>query len=105
MWPMDATSLFVISPEHARMFAGEGWSKDDLRQAIFNEVKRPARELKRGETTAAVESASPEELISKWPSPDRIQIIVAGGEAGRFSAVIGPNMSMDTQLLTRVIER
>ena len=105
MWPMEATSLFVISPEHARMFAEEGWSKNDLRQAIFAEVRRPARELRRGETTPTVENAEPGELIPKWPSADRIQIIVAGGEAGRFSAVIGPSMSMDAELLTRVIER
>ncbi|MGI9659855.1 MAG: peroxiredoxin family protein [Gaiellaceae bacterium] len=105
MWPMDGNSLFVISPEHARMFAEEGWSKNDLRQAIFAEVKRPAGELNRGETTPTVENAEPDELISKWPSAARIQIIVAGGEAGRFSAVIGPSMSMDAELLTRVIER
>lgn len=104
MWPMDATSLFVIGPEHARMFGEHGWSKDDLRQAIYNEVRRPARELNRGETTPLVEQAAPEEMVSKWPSPECIQIIVAGGEAGRFSAVIGPSMSMDTTMLTRAIE-
>lgn len=104
MWPMDATSLFVIGPEHAAMFASAGWSKNDLREAIFAEVRRPAGELKRGETTPVVEAADPDEWIAKWPSPDRIQIIVAGGEAGRFSAVIGPSMSMDATFLTRPIE-
>ena len=101
---MDATSLFVIAPEHAAMFAKAGWTKDHLRSAIFEEVQRPARELKRGETTPMVENAAPDEMIPKWPVPERIQIIVAGGEAGRFSAVIGPSMSMETKLLTRAIQ-
>ena len=79
MWPMDANSLFVLGPEHARMFAEAGWSKGELRQAIFDEVRRPAGELKRGETTPIVEAAPADELIPKWPTPDRIQIIVAGG--------------------------
>ena len=105
MWPMDANSMFVIAPEHSRMFAEAGWSKDDLRGAIFAEVRRAAGELNRGETTPTVEAAAADELIPKWPSADRIHIIVAGGEAGRFSAVIGPSMSMDSQLLTRMIER
>ncbi len=104
MWPMEATSLFVIGPEHARMFEEAGWSKQDLRAAIYSEVRRPARELKRGETTSVVDEADPDELIAKWPSPERIQIVVAGGEAGRFSAVVGPSMSMDAAVLTRRIE-
>ena len=104
MWPMEANSLFVIGPEHVGMFARAGWTKDDLRKAIFDEVRRPAGELARGETTPLVESAEPGEMISKWPAPERIQIIVAGGEAGRFSAVIGPSMAMEAKLLTRAIE-
>ncbi len=104
MWPMDANSLFVISPEHARTLASEGWSKRDVREAIYAEVRRPARDLNRGETTPVVEQADPDELIAKWPSVDRIHVIVAGGEAGRFSAVIGPSMSMDAAMLTRRIE-
>jgi peroxiredoxin len=102
-WPLDAVSLFVICPEHAAVFGEAGWTKEDLRQAIFADVRRPAQELKRGETTAEVLAARDDELIAKWASPDRIMIVVAGGEAGRFSAVIGPSLSMDTAVLTREV--
>ncbi|MFQ5425694.1 MAG: metallophosphoesterase [Gaiellales bacterium] len=103
MWPLAATSLFVIGPEHAEMFAAAGWTKDDLRQAIYEEVRRPAGELRRGETTPTVEQADDDELIPKWTGPERIVIVVAGGEAGRFSAVIGPSLGMDAEVLTREV--
>jgi hypothetical protein len=103
-WPMDATSLFVICPEHAGLFADAGWSKEDVRTAIFEAVVRPARELRRGETTPLVRAAPDDELVRKWPSPDRILIVVAGGEAGRFSAVLGPSLGMDAAVLTKEVE-
>ena len=54
-WPMDDTSLFVLCPEHATLFAAAGWSKDRVRAAMFDAVQRPAGELRRGETTAFVQ--------------------------------------------------
>jgi hypothetical protein len=103
-WPMEATSLFVICPEHAATFAGAGWSKENVRTAIFEAIVRPAGELRRGETTPLVQAAPDDEPVRKWPDKDRIMIVVAGGEAGRFSAVIGPSLGMDAAVLTREVE-
>lgn len=103
-WPMDATSLFVICPEHVALFAGAGWTKEEVRTAIFEAVERPARELRFGEATPLVHAAPADELVRKWPSPDRILIVVAGGEAGRFSAVIGPSLGMDSAVTTKEVE-
>ena len=30
------SSLLVLAPEHARLFAGAGWSKEDVRQFIYD---------------------------------------------------------------------
>lgn len=103
-WPMDATSLFVICPEHVALFAGAGWAKEDVRTAIFEAVVRPARELRFGEATPLVRAAPDDELVRKWPSADRILIVVAGGDAGRFSAVIGPSLGMDAAVTTKEVE-
>ena len=59
-------------------------------QAMFEAVQRPAGELRRGETTPAVHASADDVLVRKWKEPDQIAIVVAGGEAGRFSAVFGP---------------
>ena len=65
-------------------------------QAIWQAVRRPAGELRHGEFTAARGArAADAELVPKWDSPADIVLIVAGGEAGRFSAVFGPCVGMD----------
>ncbi len=102
-WPMDDTSLFVVCPEHAALFAEHGWSKQRLRSAMFEAVTRRAEELLRGETTPYVKAAPDDELVHKWTSPDKIVIVVAGGEAGRFSAVFGPCDGMRHTPVTREV--
>jgi Redoxin len=102
-WPVGAATLFVICPEHADTLAGGGWSKDDVRRAMFEAVRRPAGELRHGEFTARVAAAADGEAIPKWDSPDDIVLIVAGGEAGRFSAVFGPCVGMDWTPISREV--
>jgi peroxiredoxin len=102
-WPLGGVSLFVICPEHAQLFHEAGWSKQRVREELFGTVRRSARELRWGETTPLVDAAPDEEQIVKWTSPEEIVLIVAGGEAGRYSAVFGPCLGMDTQILSEEV--
>ena len=102
-WPMDDDSLFVLCPEHAALFAASGWSKQQVREAIYEAATRPAAELRRGETTPLVRESPDDALIHKWTGPERIMLLVAGGEAGRFSAVLGPCDGMGTHPITKEI--
>src|SRR6185369_6477731 len=49
-WPLGGASLFVICPEHAQLFGEAGWSKQRLREEMFEAAHRPAGELRWGET-------------------------------------------------------
>jgi hypothetical protein len=102
-WPLEEPSVFVICPEHAQMFRAAGWTKQRLRQVMFDAVRRPAGQLRRGETTLAVQAAEPDELVPKWASPEAIVLLVAGGEAGRYSAVLGPCTGMGSQIVSREV--
>ena len=102
-WPLGGTSVYVICPEHQAMFADAGWGKQRLREAMFDAVRRPARELRRGETTPAVHAADPDTLVTKWDRPEDIVLIAAGGEAGRYSAVLGPCLGMSSQMVSREV--
>ena len=86
------------------MFRDGGWSKRRLREFMFDAVRRPAGELRRGETTPRVHSAEPDAEIPKWESPDAIVLLVAGGEAGRYSAVLGPCTGMGSRIVSREVE-
>jgi peroxiredoxin len=103
-WPLAGVSLFVICPEHARSFAEWGWSKERVREAMFSAVERPAGSLRWGETTPLVNAAPDDQLVRKWDSPDDIILVVAGGEAGRYSAVFGPCLGMSTEPISKEVQ-
>jgi hypothetical protein len=103
-WPLAEPSVFVICPEHAQMFRDAGWTKQRLRQFMFEAIRKPARLLRRGETTPVVHAADPGALVPKWASPEAIVLLVAGGEAGRYSAVLGPCTGMGSQIVSREVE-
>jgi thiol-disulfide isomerase/thioredoxin len=87
--------LLVICPEHADTFRAEGWSKADLRRRVQDVTSRPARDLLASDDAGARIPPGPlaaEDLdrrLPKFRSPDNIHVIVAGGDAGMFSAVFG----------------
>jgi AhpC/TSA family len=103
-WPLREPSVFVICPEHAAMFREHGWSRQRLREFMFEAVHKPARDLRWGETTPFVHAADPDAEVSKWESPDAIVLLVAGGEAGRYSAVLGPCTGMKSQIVSREVQ-
>jgi hypothetical protein len=103
-WPLAEPSVFVICPEHAAMFRTAGWTKRQLREFMFDTVRKPARELRRGETTPFVHAADPAAEVHKWQSPEGIVLLVAGGEAGRYSAVLGPCTGMGYQIVSAEVE-
>jgi hypothetical protein len=94
-FPLYGHTLWVIGPEHAATLGAERWSKQDVRQYLYQTIRRPARELmpgvdgaETGRLREAVSGHAPNERIPKFPSPEEIVIMVAGGTAGRFSAVV-----------------
>jgi hypothetical protein len=94
-FPLYGHTLWVIGPEHAKTIGEEGWSKSHLRQYLFETIRRRARDLAPGPDGAEsgrlkdmLGSVDPDALIPKFPSMHEIMIVVAGGTAGRFSAVI-----------------
>lgn len=100
-YPLFSDTVLVVGPEHAKTFAQDGWSKDDLRQFLFENIRRPLRELRPGVNGGEGAGVSmlrtpkkhrdpptDETLFPKFPKAENIVIIVAGGTAGRFSAAI-----------------
>ncbi len=109
--------LLIISPEHADTIARDKWTKADVRARIQEITSRPIRELipdaesGEGVRLKALGLVNPtseqlEQKIPKFRKPENINIIVAGGEAGKFSAAFAGWMSgpMGSSSVSRRIE-
>ena len=107
-------TLLVLSPEHAAVVAGDGWSKADVRRFLFERLQRPVHELIPGHNGGDglpehvlrkfADPARDTTPIPKFRAPEHIKVLVAGGTAGRFSAVVpGWTFSKGSNLVLRRI--
>ena len=109
--------LLIISPEHADTISRDEWSKAQVRDRIQEITARPLRELLPDEESGegiplkALGLTNPtaeqlEQKIPKFRSAENINIIVAGGEGGKFSAVFAGWVSgpMGSSSVSRRIE-
>ena len=107
-------TLVVLGPEHARTIGDEGWDKPRIRRFLWERLQRPVYELVPGRDGG---DGLPEHVLRKFPrpetdttlipkfrEPDNLKIVVAGGTAGRFSAVIaGWTFARGSRLVMRKI--
>jgi len=107
-------TLLVLSPEHVTILGDAGWSKADVRRWLWGRLQRPVRELLPGRDGGEglpehvlrkfADPAHDSTPIPKFRSPDNIKIVVAGGTAGRFSAIVpGWTFSKGSALVFRPI--
>lgn len=85
-----ADAILLVSPEHRRVLKQGGWSKADLRAALYNHLMTPGEEIMRG--ADGIAEGMPErfrdKILNKFRD-DGLHIVTVGGTAGMFSAIIG----------------
>lgn len=96
---MIAEAVVVLGPEHVQTLHGGGLSKKDVRDWFYNNTGIPQSEY----TAASAKGAEGVQFAPmyakidvdgvpcyrKFRAPESIHLVVAGGTAGKFSAVIG----------------
>ena len=84
-----ADAVLVVCPEHRRVFREGGWNKDDLKNALYDNLMTPGSELILG--AQGITEGMPEKfenkVIGKFRD-DGLHITSAGSKAGMFSAII-----------------
>jgi hypothetical protein len=83
-------AVVVVSPEHARTFAAEGWDKDRLRNEVLSHLQIPGAQIIRG--ADGIAEGLPEAFVDSTLPKFRdggLWFVHAGGDAGMFSAIIG----------------
>ena len=95
----------------------DGWSKARARQFLWERLRKPARELRPGRDSGeglsaealAVfpEGAHRNALVPKFQAPESLRLLVPGGPAGRFTAIVpgSPLRNTPSRLVFRKIAR
>ncbi|MFN3974826.1 MAG: hypothetical protein ACK4K2_06095 [Dehalococcoidia bacterium] len=94
--------LLVLNPLHARVLADAGWTKDNLREYLFEYVRAPIswfsrRALERGTFEGRIKDGK----VSIVKEPSQFMLVVAGSMGGHHSTFI-PTFG-DTWAVTRQI--
>lgn len=90
-------AVVVLCPEHVKTLHRSGFTKQQVRQFLFENTGIPLRYYENkdnGEGTQLTAqyreiTIQGERCYQKFRTPESIQIFVAGGTAGKFSAVLG----------------
>lgn len=89
-------AVVVLCPEHVKTLHRDGLSKQQVKEFLFENTGIPVKHFDDadGEGTQFVNqyreiTIDGERCYQKFRSPDSLVIVVAGGTAGKFSAVIG----------------
>jgi hypothetical protein len=93
----------VMAPQQREILAAAGWSKQDVRQYVFESAR-----VKRGEWRAVGKGAiagrkDEEKIYTALRSPDDLLVVAAGGPAGGFGAVVPPWYGAKSLAITRRI--
>ena len=113
---MPTDALLVVCPEHARSLTSRGeYSKTRLRKRIQEVTSRPLREMVANATSGAgipqalaakMDAGKLDAPVAKFASDANIHIVVAGSEAGKFSAAFHGWVTgeMGSSVVSRKIE-
>lgn len=90
-------ALVVLGPEHVKTIHRDGFSKPDIRQFLFENTGVPVRCYADGEVGEGMQlrhlykeiMIDGEPCYQKFRTPESIKLVVSGGTAGKFSAVLG----------------
>jgi hypothetical protein len=84
-------AFLAIAREHAIVFYDAGWSKERVKEELLGLLQIPVREVASGRAgltgLSDEEKSNPDNLIPKFKN-GTFNIIRAGGNAGKYAAII-----------------
>jgi hypothetical protein len=80
-------AVVVIGPEHARTIASKGWSKDEVRQFLYEHYGKYMSELRKFGKVIGLEDEPDDKFIINAKSPEALTIVVSGASNAGVSTV------------------
>jgi len=91
---MEQSHIIGLGPEHAEIYAKAGWTKDQIRKAIWEKARIPFSSWAKGCPNQAAfrekfNVVTPDTLVPITLTPEYLQIVIAGGK-GQHSHYFAP---------------
>jgi hypothetical protein len=84
-------AVVVMGPEHAQIIARQGWSKQDVKQFLWENFGKRKRDLRRfGKVPDELADKADDAFIHTGGSPDSILLVVSGANNAGVSSVCPP---------------
>jgi hypothetical protein len=80
-------SIIVMCPEHANIIANGGWSKQDVKQFLWENFGKTKRELRRYGKIIGLEDFDEDAFIHSSAGPDSLTLCVSGASNAGVSTV------------------
>jgi hypothetical protein len=80
-------AVVVLGPEHARIIASGGWSKQDVRQFLYENYGKHMRDLRRFGKVIGLEDKPDDEFVISAKSPEALLVVVSGASNAGVSTV------------------
>ena len=80
--------LLVLSQEHVGLISDAGWSKQRVRQFLFERARRPAGDVAAIYKSEPPAAGSENEMVPVCRTPEAVVLLAAGGTGGPWSVII-----------------
>jgi hypothetical protein len=94
-------AIVIMGPEHANIVASGGWTKQAVREFLYEHYGKTMRELRRFGKIIELENEPDDKFIPSARAPENLTIVVAGASNAGVSTVA---MSFSHRQATAVIE-
>ena len=100
-----AEIILLMSPEHLGFFRNAGWSKQHVREFLYEKAQRTAGQWADAYKAEFPPAGSEDQMVSACLEPDSIMLLAGGGQGGPWSALI-PRWSkgVNSKSVTREIK-
>ena len=94
----------VIAKQHQDIFAAAKWSKQDIRDYMFEQCWVRRKEWRTVGKAAVAGRKDEEQVYRAFLKPDDLLVVAAGGPAGGFGAIIPPWIGNKSMAVTMALE-
>lgn len=86
----EGNYAIVVAKQHQQIFAAAGWTKQNVREYVFEKAQVKRREWRTVGKSAVAGRKDEERVYRALRTPDDLLVVAAGGPAGGFGAIVPP---------------